>query len=90
MKYKLYTEDQIPLITPEGQVMSGDLCEFESRVPVNKGDRIILDPKDMASENLNVHELEVVKNPTHFIKEGQIIFSTLTVKKIALEIDKIT
>lgn len=80
MKYKLYTEGEIPLIVPKGHVMSGSFCEFESPVPINKGDKIILDPDDMKMQNLDVREVEVLQNPTHIIKGG---LSVLTVKKIS-------
>jgi hypothetical protein len=82
MKYRLYAKEPIPLKVPEGHVMSGTLCDFESQAPINRGDKISLDTNDERLNNLNVQEVEVVQNPRHIIKEGQITFSVLTVKKI--------
>lgn len=82
MKYRLYAEESIPLSVPEGHVMLGTLCDFESQVPINKGDKIILDTNDERLHNINVCEVEVIQNPTHRIEGGQITFSILTVKKI--------
>lgn len=84
MKYKLSTEEEsIPLIVPEGQVMSGGLCSIESQIPINKGDKIALDEDDMKANNFNVREVEVVQNPIHIINKGQVTISILPVKKIS-------
>ncbi len=83
MKYRLYTNEPILLLEPKGHVMSGHICDFESQVPINRGDKISLDMDNKEEVKfLDLHELEVVQNPTHIIKEGQITFSILTVKKI--------
>jgi len=82
MKYMLYTEEGIPLKMPAGNVMSGTLCDFESQVPINKGETIILDTKEMRLNNLNVQEVEVIQPPEHVIQNKQIAFSRLMVKKI--------